>query len=88
MDPLSITAWTIGAVDLFAKIFIHDRITVPGDIIASFTDLQADRIRQIQSEIIKLRSERLTRQNAPGVQPLESEDLLNTTLGEALHRYG
>lgn len=85
MEVFSTAALAIGAVDL---VFNHDRITVPGDIIASFTDLQAERVRQIQSEIIKLRSERPSRLNAPGVLPLETEDLLHTTLGQALHRYG
>jgi hypothetical protein len=93
-EPLSIAASIAGVIslaqrvfDVADQIFNHDRITISGDIVASFTDLQAEKVRQIQSEIIQFRSERLSQQPAPGVPPLETEDLLHNRLGEALHRY-
>ncbi len=88
MELIGIAASTIAVVSQFARVVNHDPITVSGDIVASFTDLQAESVRRIQSEIIKLRLERLSRQRAPEVLPLESEDLLSNKLGEALHRYG
>ena len=76
------------AVNLYTQIYNHARITVADDIVASFAELQAERVLQIQSEILQLRSRRSSPQPVPGVQPLQAEDLLHTTLGEALHRYG
>ena len=85
---LGVVPLVFEAVSLYTQIFNHARITVADDIVASFAELQAERILQIQSEILQLRSQRFSPQPVPGVQPHQAEDLLHTTLGEALHRYG
>jgi hypothetical protein len=61
----------------------RERITNPRDIVASFTELQADMVMLIQSEILQLRIE----MSQLKIPPIEAVDLRNR-LSEALHRYG
>jgi hypothetical protein len=91
MDPFTIVSFVGGGVSFLLSIsdrLFGKRITQSKDVILSFTELQAEQVFQIQSEIINLLTERPSHRPTFETPTLESDTSLHNRLGEALRRYG